>query len=151
MAERYTYVPFVGLFIAVVWLIGDAVVNSSKIRVATLLLAAAVIAACAVKTDAQVKVWGNSVTLFSHVLEVDSRGELPNLSLGTAYMNHGRFADAQEYYDRALNYKPSSALALSYSAFCVMLPCEPHEQRNLPLAEQRLDQALRLAPDSPMP
>lgn len=149
MAERYTYVPFVGLFIAVVWLIGDAVVNSSKIRVATLLLAAAVIAACAVKTDTQVKVWGNSVTLFSHVLDVDPRGELPNLSLGIAYMNHGRLADAQEYYDRALNYKPSSALALSYSAFCVMLPCEPQEQRNLPLAEQRLDQALRLAPDSP--
>jgi tetratricopeptide (TPR) repeat protein len=101
------------LFIAVVWLIGDAVVNSSKIRVATLLLAAAVIAACAVKTDTQVKVWGNSVTLFSHVLDVDPRGELPNLSLGIAYMNHGRLADAQEYYDRALNYKPSSALRLA--------------------------------------
>ena len=77
MAERYTYVPFIGLFIAVVWLAGDAVANSPKIRVATQLLAVAVIVACAVKTDAQVKVWKDTVTLFSHVLEVDPRGELP--------------------------------------------------------------------------
>jgi Flp pilus assembly protein TadD len=149
MAERYTYVPLIGLFIAVVWLVGDAVADSPKIRVATGLLAVAVIAACAVKTDAQVKVWKDSATLFSHVLEVDPRGELPNLSLGIAYMRQGRFADAQEYYDRALNYKPSGYLALSYSAFCLMIRCEPNEPRNLPLAEQRLEQALRLDPDSP--
>jgi len=83
------------------------------------------------------------------VLEVDPRGELPNLSLGIAFMRQGRFADAQEYYDRALNYKPSGYLALSYSAFCLMIRCEPNEPRNLPLAEQRLEQALRLDPDSP--
>ncbi len=86
MAERYTYVPFIGLFIAIVWLIGDAVANSPKIKVATLIIAVAVIAACAVQTDAQVLVWKDTITLFSHVLEVDPRGELPNLSLGVAYV-----------------------------------------------------------------
>ena len=40
MAERYTYVPLIGLFIAVVWLAGDAVANFPKIRVVTQLLAA---------------------------------------------------------------------------------------------------------------
>lgn len=149
MAERYTYIPSIGILFAVVWLIGDAVANSPKLRTAVLLLAVAVIAACAVKTDAQVKVWKDTTALFTNVLEVDPRGELPNLSLGIAYMNHGKFAQAQEYYDRALNYKPSTYLALSYSAFCLMISCEPDEPRNLPLARQRLDQALLLNPASP--
>ena len=54
MAERYTYVPSIGILFAVVWLIGDAVANSPKLRAAALMLAVAVIAACAVKTDAQI-------------------------------------------------------------------------------------------------
>jgi tetratricopeptide (TPR) repeat protein len=149
MAERYTYVPSIGILFAVVWLIGDAVANSPKTRTAAMLLAVAVIAACAVKTDAQVKVWKDTTALFTNVLEVDPRGELPNLSLGIAYMNHGKFAQAQQYYDRALNYKPSTYLALSYSAFCQMISCEPNEPRNLPLAKQRLDEALLLNPQSP--
>ncbi len=149
MAERYTYVPSIGILVAVVWLIGDAVAKSPKLRTAALLLAVAVIAACAVKTDAQVKVWKDTTALFTNALDVDPRGELPNLSLGIAYMNHGKFAEAQEYYDRALNYKPSTFLALSYSAFCQMISCEPNEPRNLPLAKQRLDEALLLNPQSP--
>src|SRR5208283_1664548 len=64
MAERYTYVPYIGLFIAVVWLVSDAAAKSPKIRVATQLLAATAIVACAVKTEAQVKVWKDMITLF---------------------------------------------------------------------------------------
>ena len=83
LAERYTYVPFIGLFIAVVWLVGDAVANSPRIRVATQILAVVVIAACAVKTEAQVKVWKNSVTLFSNVLGDLSARWASQLRFGT--------------------------------------------------------------------
>ena len=150
MAERYTYVPFIGLFIAVVWLAGDAVAKFPKIRVVTQLLAVAVILACAVKTDAQVKVWKNSITLFSHVLAIDPRGEAPNFSMGIAYMSQGKYAEAQEYFERALTYNPSRPLILSYSALCMMRTMmQTHDRRDLPLAEQRLEQALRIAPDDP--
>lgn len=107
MAERYTYVPYIGVFIAVVWLVGDAVVKSPKFRVASQLLAVTVIVACAVRTEAQVKVWKDMVTLFSHVLEIDPRGAVPNTSLGVAYARLGRYADAQEYLKRALDYSPN--------------------------------------------
>ena len=146
IAERYTYVPLIGLFIAVVWLAGDAVAHSPKIRVATQLLAVAVIAACAVKTDAQVKVWKDSVTLFSHALEVDPRGAIPNLSLGVAYLRMERYAEAQEYFERALDYDPSGPVILSDSALSLI---QTHDPRNLPLAGQRLEQALRAAPGDP--
>jgi Flp pilus assembly protein TadD len=149
MAERYTYLPFIGLFIALVWLAGDAVVKFPQLKFASSLLAVAVVVACAVKTDAQVKVWKNTESLFSHVIEVDPRGELPNLNLGAEYLRQGRNADAKFYLQRTLSYYSNEPLALSFTAYCMMIPCTPHEQRNLPLAGQRLQQALRVAPTDP--
>jgi tetratricopeptide (TPR) repeat protein len=150
MAERYSYVPFIGLFIAVVWLIGDAVANSPKIRVVTQLLAVAVILACAVKTNAQVKVWKDTVMLFSHILEVDPRGEVPNLSLGVAYVRQGKIADAQPYLERALVYHPTGTLSLAYSALCIIrTTMQTHDASNMPLAGQRLELALSISPDDP--
>jgi protein O-mannosyl-transferase len=150
MAERYTYVPFIGLFIAIVWLVGDAVANSPNFKIATQLLAVVVIAACAIKTDAQVKVWRDTVTLFSHVLDVDERGELPNLSLGMAYVRQQRTAEAQEYLERALVYDPTQALALSYTAVGLMQPVmQSNDRTNLPLAGERLEKALRANPNDP--
>jgi len=150
LAERYTYVPFIGLFIAVVWLIGDAVASSPNFKIATQLLAVAVIIACVVKTDAQVKVWKDTVTLFSHVLEVDNRGELPNLGLGMAYVRQQRTAEAKEYLERALIYDPTSSLALSYSALGLMQPVmQSNDRTSLPLAGERLQKALRANPNDP--
>jgi len=150
LAERYTYLPLIGIFIAVVWLVGDAVAQSPAIRVAAQLLAVAVLAACAVKTDAQVKVWKDTVTLFSHALEVDPRGEIPNSSLGVAYERQGKSALAREYFERSLQYAPDWSLTLSYSALCLMQnEMQSHDPRNMPLAKQRLDHALSIAPDDP--
>jgi tetratricopeptide (TPR) repeat protein len=150
MAERYTYVPLIGLFISVVWLIGDAFAKFPKIKVVTQLLAVAVILVCAVKTDAQVKVWKDTVTLFSHVIEIDPRGEIPNSSLGVAYERQGKVAEAKEYFERSLTYNSSWSLTLSYSALCLMQSeMQTHDPRNMPLAKQRLDQALSLAPGDP--
>jgi protein O-mannosyl-transferase len=143
MAERYTYVPFIGIFIAVVWLVGDAVANSPKIKIAAQLLAVAVILACVVETNAQVKVWKNTVTLFKHAIEVDPRGELPFSTLGVAYMRQGRLAEAQQYFERALIYNPAGSMTLSYSAYAMM---QTHDPRYMPLAKQRLDLALRVTP-----
>jgi tetratricopeptide (TPR) repeat protein len=148
MAERYTYIPLIGLFIAVVWLVGDAVANYPKIRIVTQVLAVAIILACAVKTDAQVKVWKDTVTLFSHALEVDPRGAAPNFSLGMAYEMQGKLAEGQEYVERALIYNSTKPLILTYSAYCMMQTMvHTHDLRNLPLARQRLEQILRVDPE----
>ena len=142
MAERYTYLPFIGLFIAVVWLVGDAVVKLPKFKLAAQLLAVAVIAACAVKTDAQVMLWKSMTTLFGHVLEVDPRGEIPNLNLGIAYMKQGENAEAQKYIERALVYNnPGSNTRL-------FLGDVLQAQGKLDQAAQEYRQALAVAPNS---
>jgi Flp pilus assembly protein TadD len=150
LAERYTYVSLTGIFVAIVWLAGDAVANKPKMRATAQLLAVAVLAACALKTEAQVKVWKNTETLFRNVLAVDPRGATPNTNLAMVYLNQGRTAEAQEYFERALVYNPSAPQVLSFSAYCIMQNVEQTgDAGKLPLAGQRLQQALRLAPGDP--
>ena len=62
------------------------------------------------------------------------------------YLRQGRNAEADIYLEHTLNYYSNEPLALSFTAYCMMVPCDPHQQRNLPLAGQRLQQALRIAP-----
>ncbi len=145
MAERYTYVPFTGLFIALVWLAADTVAKFRSVKLAAQLLAVAILAVFAIRSNAQVKVWKDTITLFSHALDIDPRGEFPNLSLGTAYMMHGQFDVAQEYFQRALTYNPSRPMTLSHSAYCLM---QTHDPRNMQLARQRLEKALRTDPNN---
>ncbi len=147
MAERYTYLPLIGIFIAAVWLISEAVAKSPRLTVTAQFLAIIVITACAVRSYAQVKIWKDNITLFSHVLQVDPRGALPNFSLGMAYENAGKLAEAQDYVNRSLLYNSTKTLILSYSAYCMMqLMAQTHDWSNLPLVGQRLEAALRLDP-----
>jgi tetratricopeptide (TPR) repeat protein len=149
MAERYTYVPLIGLFLALIWLAGDAVQKYPRSKLAAQLLAVAIIAACAVKTDAQVKLWKDTITLFRHAVEIDSRGALPNSTLAGAYARQVRCVEAQPYFDRALEYVPPWPETLSNSAFCLMrISMDTHDRSQLPLAGQRVEQALRIAPDN---
>ena len=149
MAERYTYIPLIGLFFALIWLAGDAVQEYPKFKLAAQLLAVAIVAACSVKTNAQVKLWKDTITLFSHAVAIDSRGALPNSTLAGAYARQVRCVEAQPYFDRALEYVPPWPETLSNSAFCLMrISMDTHDRRNLPLAGQRVEQALRIAPNN---
>ena len=107
MAERYTYVPLIGLFYRCCLAGWRCRCKLPKFKLAAQLLAVAIIAACAVKTDAQVKVWKDTITLFSHAVEIDPRGELPNSTLAVRYARQGKCAEAQPYFDRALEYVPT--------------------------------------------
>jgi protein O-mannosyl-transferase len=145
MAERYTYVPLVGVMVALVWLVEDAIGRFSKIKIPVRVVAALALAVLAGKSVAQIPVWKNTVTLFSHVLEYDPRGEFPNLSLGAAYLREGKLASARHYLERALTYNPSGAQTLSYYAFCLM---QTHRPEDLAPAQKSLERAIRVAPDN---
>jgi tetratricopeptide (TPR) repeat protein len=148
LAERYTYIPSIGIFIAVVWLVADAVAHSPAVKVAAQLLAVAILIACAVKTDAQVHMWSDTVTLYRHVLEIDPRGELPNTNLGLEYLGMGRLADAETYFERSLQYDSDWVMTLTDSAYTLMrISMLTHDQSHMPLARQHLDHALQIDPN----
>jgi len=95
MADRYAYLPFVGLFIAGCWEIGE---QAEKRQIATTSLAipaGLVLVALSFLTYRQIGIWRDSETLWSYALRVSS---VPNhkahLNLAIAYDQQGRYDDA---------------------------------------------------------
>jgi tetratricopeptide (TPR) repeat protein len=103
-ADRYTYLPTVGLSIMLVW--GLPEVLKSK---ALLSGAIATCLACAVLCDAQIQYWRNSETLFRHALDVTGSNYLAHHNLGVAFAGEGRFPEAIEQYQAALQIEPNAA------------------------------------------
>jgi len=107
MADRYTYLPLIGLFLAGVfgvdaWLAARPA--ASRLRVP---LAAAIVAACVVLTRIQVGTWQNDVVLYEHALAVTRDNYLAhnNLALELA-QGQQRYAEAQVHLVEALRIHP---------------------------------------------
>jgi tetratricopeptide (TPR) repeat protein len=106
IADRYTYLPLVGIFIAAAW--GGAVLaRGGRGRQAVLGGAvAAALAICAALTWAQVGVWRDSRSLFEHALGVDPDNWLAHNNLGTVLTAAGSLDAAAAHYRAALRVKP---------------------------------------------
>ena len=74
IADRYTYLASIGLYLMVVWGLGDLIGKVLPTRMKQMLLGSAavvVLAACAMVSRQQLAYWQNSETLFKHALQVD--------------------------------------------------------------------------------
>jgi len=95
-ADRYTYIPLVGLFIIVAWGIPE-LLKGWRYRKETLSLSSALALSCLfVATWTQVGYWRNSVTLFEHTLRVTDRNRIAYNSRGIAYGSLGNYRQAIE-------------------------------------------------------
>jgi tetratricopeptide (TPR) repeat protein len=106
MADRYAYLPSVGIFIIVAY--GAAEITSKlryqKIALGT--LAAFAFAALSVCTRVQVTYWQNGATLFKHALEVTKNNDTIQERYATAVLKEGKFDEAISHYRQALNINP---------------------------------------------
>ena len=112
MADRYTYLPLIGVFIVLVWGVGEACVRWRVPKQAVIVLATIVLAACALRTRDQLGCWQNSGTLFSHALAVTKDNYVAENNLGTWLSGRGRIAEAMDCYRQSLKIKPGNADAL---------------------------------------
>jgi tetratricopeptide (TPR) repeat protein len=109
LADRYTYVPLIGIFIGVVWS-ARAVIRRWRIpAVAAVGLAIAVLGACAVRTRVQLSYWQNSESLFRHAIAVTRNNALAHYSLGYALAQKGDLDEAISHYQQALRIRSDSA------------------------------------------
>jgi Flp pilus assembly protein TadD len=116
MADRYTYVPLIGLFIALVWGAGALATTwpeGSGLRRAVGLAAGLVLMACALRTAGQLRYWQNSETLFRHALAVTQQNAVAHGSLGSFLVAQGRFEEAAEQSRLSLAINPESTEALN--------------------------------------
>jgi protein O-mannosyl-transferase len=103
MADRYTYLPSIGLFVAIVWGIA-ALAGERRAILGT--AAAAVIAALAVGTWVQAGTWHDSVTLYRHALAVTRDNYVAHVGLAKALVVKRDWAGAEEQYRAALALRP---------------------------------------------
>ena len=111
MADRYTYLPLIGLFIIIAWGVADI---TQKLRHQRLVLAAStgvLLSAFMISAYSQAGHWRNSITLYKHTLSVTDDNWLAHNNLGVALAEHGSFDEAISHYSRAVRIKLDYASA----------------------------------------
>ena len=105
-ADRYMYLPMIGLLIAVVWGAGELWKRFHLRKSTAAVVCVLVLGAFTLATGAQVRHWQNQVTLFEHTLRVDPNNFLAHFHLGTALRQKGRYDKALDHFNASLRLKP---------------------------------------------
>ena len=143
MADRYFYIPSIGLFIALVFGLTDV---ARSWRVPPLLgagVALGVLLILATLANAQIQRWRDSFTLFEHTLAVTPPNLLIEHNLGQAMGDSGRYDEAAVHFEKALQMDRNFYDAL------VGLGVTREFQGRLPEAIQYLQAAIHSQPDTP--
>jgi len=109
IADRYTYVPHIGAFMAAAWAFAALVDRYPRTRYAAAAAAIAVVALLGTLAHAQTALWRNSITLYEHTLRISPNNPVALPNLGEAYLTAGRHEDAVATIERALKLAPGSA------------------------------------------
>jgi len=111
MADRYAYIPMLGVFVAAIWLLGDWAKNlhwKPAVLTAIFLLA---IAPYIYLTRKQIGYWTDSYTLFSHALQVTTNNGIAENNLGAALLEIGQMPLAVPHLEAATRLIPNLASA----------------------------------------
>jgi tetratricopeptide (TPR) repeat protein len=110
MADRYTYLPILGVQVALLWTWGERILTRGH-RVIGGCASAIILAVCAALTWHQIGFWSDSITLFDHTLALSENNPLAQSYLGTSLANAGRLDSAIGHYRRSLELDPDYAAA----------------------------------------
>ena len=114
MADRYAYLPFVGLFIMVCWGAADLASEKMPNRGGTAVWLApslAILLALTVVTHRQIGYWRTSLTLWSHAVQVTSANDVAETYLGQALLRQADAEGAIPHFRRAIAIFPAGAKA----------------------------------------
>ncbi len=109
MADRYTYLPAIGVFIMLAWSARDL---ADRLRLGAwpvAVAAAVMLGGCVVVTSLQLRHWRNSQTLFAHAVAVTGENAVARINLGTALERAGENVAALAHYREALRIDPTRA------------------------------------------
>jgi protein O-mannosyl-transferase len=145
MADRYFYIPSIGLFTALVFGLADI---AERRRVAPWLSAAianVVLLVLATLTNAQIHRWSDSFILFKHALTVAPPSVIVEDCLGLAMHKNGQLDEAVAHFEKALQMRPDD-----YTALLTMGVTRFYQGR-VPEAMEYAQAVIRLHADAPKP
>ncbi|HKW28020.1 MAG TPA: tetratricopeptide repeat protein, partial [Verrucomicrobiae bacterium] len=111
MADRYSYLPSVGLFILVIWGAHQLTLHWRYQGMVLAVAGSAVLAVCLGLTRQQLGYWSDSATLFRHTLAVTENNYLAHLNLGVALREQGQTDKAISQFQETIRLKPNYANA----------------------------------------
>ena len=106
MADRYTYLPLLGLFIMIAFGAADLVERRPSYRVTAIAAAAAVLVACGAGTWFQAHHWRNWRSLYEHALAVAPNAVIVHYNMGTKLQQDGEQELAKFHLRRAISLNP---------------------------------------------
>jgi tetratricopeptide (TPR) repeat protein len=142
MADRYTYVPLIGLFIIVAWGVPDILGKWRYKKKMLVVSSVFVLSALMICTRFQVGKWQNSITLFQNAADVTENNYVAYEKLGEALAAQGKMDSAVKHYSEALRIRPD--FMSTYLSMGVAL----REQGNYDAAIWHFHAALRINPNN---
>jgi protein O-mannosyl-transferase len=141
LADRYTYIPYTGLFIMIAWGMPELLSKWPQRKTALGLSMVIVLTILGICTHHQVSFWDNSSTLFSHAIKVTQNNYIAYNNLGVVCDNTGRYQEAIE------NYKQAVKINTDYSEayYNLGLACGKLGRREEEVEAYK--QAIRIKPD----
>jgi tetratricopeptide (TPR) repeat protein len=100
-ADRYTYVPLLGVFIAIVWGAAEIGIHFPALRYGMIAGAGLVVVALAATTTSDISYWHDGISIFEHSLAVTGPNCLMERALGEAFYSEGRLDEALEHLTRS--------------------------------------------------
>ena len=110
LADRYTYIPLIGPFIALAWAAEELARRSKNAARIACAFAAFALAALSILTFIQVRHWRNSLTLFAHAVDVTDENWLAYNHLATALREAGRVDEAVASAQQVVRIRPNWAI-----------------------------------------
>lgn len=110
-ADRYTYIPSIGLYVMVAWAVKDIAAHWPRAKPWVAASVLFLLATSAVASRHQMQFWQNGVTLFQRAAEVSPYSALAWNNLGSAQLERGQVEVAIESFRRAWEIRPMAPLA----------------------------------------
>jgi Flp pilus assembly protein TadD len=140
MADRYTYLPSIGIFVLSTWGICELTPQWFGRSISLGIGAAGILVACAMVTSRQLPYWQNAETLFEHALAVTGENALANINLGVYFTQKGQLDRAREHFQSAIVADPNFAEPWSGLGYILA------EEKRYDEAVQQYECALSLKP-----
>jgi tetratricopeptide (TPR) repeat protein len=143
MADRYFYIPSIGLFIALVFGLADLAKRQRIVVSLRAAIAGGLLLVLATLTNAQIHRWKDSFTLYQHALAVTPPNLAVEDALGLAMVNSGRYDEAAPHFEKALQIRADHYDSLLYMGATRVA------QGRSPEAIGYYQAAIRSQPDAP--
>ncbi len=135
-ADRYTYVPLIGIFIAIVWAGAELADRFPEMRYAPVAAAGLALVALATTTTHDIFYWHDGIAVSEHALAVTGPNCLMERALGEALYGQGRVDEALEHLQRSVQIQPTDTAFFEIGTIKLL-------QKNFDEAKFYLEQALR--------